>query len=323
VADLLEVQDLTIDRESNRGVAPVLRNVSLRVGPGESLAILGESGCGKSILTRAMLGILPPGMRQTGGAVRFRGRDLRDLLPRQRRALRGAGIGLVFQEPSAALDPVWTIGRHLDEAIRFHAAMPAREARAATLRLLAEVGMPEPERIVREYAHRLSGGMQQRAMLAIALAGEPALLVADEPTASLDRPGERKILDLIDGLRRARGLALILVTHDLRVAADRCDRVAVLYAGRLVEEAHSGDFFSEPLHPYSRALSECAPSLAQATGPEGRFPVIAGSVPAPEDRPEAGCVFAPRCSRVFPRCLEAEPPPLSIRGRSVRCYLYE
>jgi oligopeptide/dipeptide ABC transporter ATP-binding protein len=327
VSLILSVEDLTVDVGPRERGTRALDAVSFTLAPGESLALIGESGCGKTLAARAVLRLLPPGARIAGGKISFRGLDLRLLPEEAMSGIRGGVVGYVFQEPAAALDPVMTAGRQVAEAVRFHRPMSARAARARAEELLKEVGLPDPRRIFGEYPHRLSGGMLQRVMVAIALAGDPLALFADEPTASLDAVAREQILDLLDRLRRERSLGLLLVTHDLSLAAARCDRVCVLYAGRVVEEGPSAPFFAAPLHPYSRALLACVPQLpVPGRAAPARFPAIRGQVPPPGARPEGECLFAPRCPEVFDECRRAEPPiyPLSQPGglAGVRCFLY-
>ena len=324
---ILSVEHLTVDVDLHGRRARALEDVSFTLDPGEALALIGESGCGKTLAARAVIRLLSPGARIVGGRISFRGMDLR-LLPEEAMGeIRGGVVGYVFQEPAAALDPVLTVGRQIAEAVRLHRPLGARAARARAGELLEEVGMPDPGRILGEYPHRLSGGMLQRAMIAIALAGDPLVIFADEPTASLDAVAREQILDLLDRLRRQRSLGLLLVTHDLSLAAARCDRVCVLYAGRVVEEGPAAPFFAAPRHPYSRALLACVPRLP-APGEEapGRFAAIPGQVPPPGARPDGECLFAPRCPDSFDECRRAEPPiyPGEASGGrvGVRCFLH-
>ena len=301
---------------------PAVDGISLTIERGETLAVVGESGCGKTMLGRALLDLLPEGARRSG-SVHFEGQDLSAISDAGWSDIRGRRIALVFQEPGAALDPVRTIGAQIDEALRRHgrAGSDARRSRAASL--LAEVSFHDPDRGLSEYAHRLSGGQRQRAFLAIALAGDPALLVADEPTASLDATVAAEVLDLLDRLRRERGLSLLLITHDLASAARRADRVLVLYAGRVVEEGPARSVLFEPRHPYTRALLACVPRLSDAALPRRRLPAIPGSVPDLAFRPRGVCAFVPRCPDRFAPCDLAEPLLYPAGSSLARCFLFE
>jgi oligopeptide/dipeptide ABC transporter ATP-binding protein len=233
--------------------------------------------------------------------------------------VRGGRIGVVFQDPASALDPVQTVGSALREAMRFHGKLSARELRARSVQLLDEVSLPDPERALAEYPHRLSGGMRQRVMIAIALAAGPELLLADEPTASLDRPLEGSILDLLDRLREERGLSVLLITHDLLAAGRRCDRIAIMYAGKIVEQGPAKSVLESPSHPYTRALRACLDG--RSSGRPGALPVISGQAPRPRPRAGRACSFAPRCPDVFDPCSREDPPAFSAGEARVRCFL--
>lgn len=301
---------------------PAVDGVSFDLAAGESLAVVGESGCGKTLLGRALLDLLPEGARRQGRIV-FRGTELPAGDETVWMRVRGREIGMVFQEPAAALDPVRTIGSQIAEALRA-AGRPRREIRSRSRELLAEVAFPDPDRGLAEYPHRLSGGLRQRAFLAIALAGEPSLLVADEPTASLDATVAAEVLDLIDRLRRERGLAVLLITHDLASAFSRADRALVLYAGRIVEQGPARLVFGAPRHPYTRALVASVPRLSETRRRGALFPAIPGAVPGLADRSRGCCAFAPRCPDRFEPCLTAEPEllPLEPAGSAARCFLF-
>jgi oligopeptide/dipeptide ABC transporter ATP-binding protein len=251
------------------------------------------------------LRLLPPPLRIAGGHVWLDGQDLLALPERSMRAVRGGRIAMVFQEPLSALHPVFTVGSQIMEAMRAHRRTTRREARDEALRLLEQVAMPDPVLRLSRYPHQLSGGQRQRAMLAIALAGAPDLLIADEPTTALDVTVQAQILELLQRLREELGLSVLLITHDLSVVAETCDRVCVLYAGRLVEEAAVERLFSAPAHPYTRGLLRALPRLG-APAPRGAVPTIPGRIPDPGDRP-SGCVFHPRCCEALPRCASEEP----------------
>jgi oligopeptide/dipeptide ABC transporter ATP-binding protein len=321
---ILSVQDLTVGLDGPGGCWPVLDGISLELANGEARALVGESGGGKSMMARAILRLLPVSARVLSGEVILAGSEILGLPETEMRALRGGVVGYVFQEPLSALDPVRTIGSQVVEAVRFHAPMTSKQATSRAVDLLGEAGIPQPAQRFVEYPHALSGGMRQRVMIAAALAGDPQILIADEPTASLDPPLEAQILDLLDRLRRDRGLSLLLITHDLRLASARCDRISVLYAGRIVEETTAEEFLRYPRHPYSAALAACE---GNSHGIEGqargeRLPAIPGRPPALSERSAPRCAFAPRCPRVFDRC-DVETPPLYAIGESrARCFLF-
>ncbi len=319
---ILSVRDLTVELPIGGQWRPAVDGVSFDLREGESLAVVGETGCGKTLLGRALINLAPEGAR-VSGAVVYRGRDLLRLAEAEWESVRGGEIAFVFQEPSAALDPVQRIGAQIHEAIRPRRANGSREAREIARGLLAEVSFPDPDRGLDEYPHRLSGGLKQRALLAIALAGNPAILVADEPTTALDATVSAEVLELLDRLRRDRGLSLLLITHDLGSVARHSDRTLVLYAGRVAEEAATADLFRSPRHPYTRGLLECLPRLG-STGPPGtrRFRAIPGAVPDLAFRPAGLCSFAPRCPERFAPCELSEPALYAVGGGTARCFLY-
>jgi peptide/nickel transport system permease protein len=293
------------------GGVRLLTGISLTVRAGEAVGIVGESGCGKTVTARAVLGLLPSGGRVSSGSVRFAGQELTTLTEKQLNRVRGAGIALVSQDAVSSLDPTYTIGSQLCEVIRHHTGASRRAARERAVDLLATVRLPEPETILRLHPHQLSGGMAQRAGIAIALAASPRLLIADEPTTALDVTVQQEVLELLGDLRRRLGMALVLVTHDWGVLAEVCDRAVVMYAGEIVEEATIDRLCLTPRHPYSAALLAANPQLASPGRP---LPVIPGRVPAPTAWP-AGCRFAPRCSRATTECT-AHPVQLEA---GVRC----
>lgn len=321
---LLEVEELrTVVRAASGEVAAV-DGVSFCVAEGEALGLVGESGCGKTLTALSLVGLLPPGARVLpGSSVRFRGEEFVGAGPERLRRLRGAEIAVIFQEPGMALNPVSSVGRQVAEGLRHHRGLDRRAARARAAELLGEVGIPDPENRARSYPHELSGGMRQRVLIAMALACGPRLLVADEPTTALDATVRAQILDLLDRLRRERGLALLLITHDLASVAEVCDRVAVMYAGHLVETGEVADLFAAPAHPYTRGLLD---SLPRVDAPGGRLRPIPGTVPAPGKRSLA-CRFADRCPRAWDRCRREAPPLLAVgaggSGWRSRCWLVE
>lgn len=308
---LLAVEDL----EVAFGAARAVRGVSFTLARGETLALAGESGCGKSLTIRALLGLLPPGAR-AAGRVTWEGTELLTLPERERRAFRGRRLGLVPQEPAAALNPVLGVGEQVAEALRWHRGLGRHAARAEAVRLLAEVRLPDAAARAADPPHRLSGGMRQRVLLAAALACEPECLLADEPTASLDVTVQAQILDLLRGLVRARGMSLLFITHDLALAPGLTERIAIMYAGRLVEEGPTVALLAAPAHPYTRALTASLPERWPARGP---LPELRGAPPAPgEDGP--GCPFAPRCPQARAACLGAVPPLATVGpGRRSAC----
>jgi peptide/nickel transport system ATP-binding protein len=308
---LLEVSNLNIffPRDDAPAVTPV-DDVSFTVSPGEMVALVGESGCGKTLTGLALPRLLPRGAELGARtSIRFRSAELTTLSESEMRAYRGRRIAMVFQDPMTSLNPVMRVGAQIAEAIHAHRKVSRRDARARVLALLVEVGIADPESRIDAYPHQLSGGMRQRILIAMALASEPDLLVADEPTTALDVTIQAQILELLDHLRTARGLAVLLITHDLGIVAGRADRVLVMYAGRIVESARTTQLFAHPAHPYTRGLFASIPRLNATTT---RLTPIAGSVPRPGEWP-GGCRFNPRCPLVFARCRN-ERPPLEPKG---------
>jgi peptide/nickel transport system permease protein len=304
-AELLEIRDLTIEIAAPSGPIRPVRNASLAIAPGETLAVVGESGSGKSLTGLAAIGLLPDIARVAEGSIGLAGQDVRRATPNRLRRLRGSAVGMVFQDALGSLNPVHTIGVQIGEAIAAHRSLPHAEARREAVRLLEEVGIADPQRRIHAYPHELSGGMRQRAMIAMAIANNPRLLIADEPTTALDVTIQAQVLDLLARLRRNRGMALLFITHNLPVVAEIADRVAVMYAGAIVEEGPAAGVLAHPLHPYTRALLASVPAL------DGRLPEpIPGTVPMPGALPP-GCLFAPRCGHAEPEC-DAGPPALVV-----------
>ncbi len=320
---LLSVRNLKVELPLEGEWRPAVNGVSFDLAGGESLAVVGETGCGKTLLARALVRLAPETAR-VSGVVRCRGRELASLTEEQWNGVRGGEIALVFQEPAAALDPVQRIGAQIQEAVRRHRRVSRRRARGIARELLAEVSFPDPDRGLLEYPHRLSGGLKQRAFLAIALAARPAILIADEPTTALDATVSAEVMELLDRLRRERGLSLLLITHDLGSVARHSDRTLVLYAGRVVEEAPTAELFRNPRHPYTRGLLECMPRIgAPEAGGRTRYRAIPGTVPDLAFRPDGVCAFAPRCPERFAPC-ERSLPDLYAAGEGLaRCFLYE
>jgi len=317
--ELLQVDHLTTVFYLPSGPAAAVDDVSFVVSEGETLCLVGESGSGKSVTAFSILRLIEPPGRIAGGRILFKGRDLLTLSEREMREVRGAQIGLVFQEPMTALNPVFTVGDQIAETLVVHGRAGRREARGRAVALLDAVRVPDPARRVDDYPHQLSGGLRQRALIAMALACRPALLIADEPTTALDVTIQAQILDLLRDMKRQFGLSLLLITHDLGVVAETADRVAVMYAGRIVEEAPVGELFRDPKHPYTRALMASIPGGM----PGSRLQAIQGTVPALGNVPP-GCAFTPRCPQRLQHCDQRVPGITDLGGgRTVRCYLYE
>ena len=309
---LLEVRNLSVAFGSFR----VVEGVDLLVAPGEVLCVVGESGSGKSVSMLAVMGLLPRTGRVAADRVAFRGGDLLHATPRVRRRLTGRDMAMVFQEPTTSLNPCYPIGWQIAEAMRAHHAAPRAEIRGRVVALLGQVGVPAPEQRMRAFPHQLSGGLNQRAMIAMAIACNPALLIADEPTTALDVTVQKGVLDLLVGLQRERGKGLVLITHDMGVVAETAQRVQVMYAGQVMEEQQAAPLFAHPRHPYTAALLDALPERAEG---KPRLPTIPGVVPGADDRP-TGCLFAPRCRFRTPQC-DAERPALRlVSGARVRCH---
>ena len=316
-APLFSVENLSVSFATDSGPLLALDDVSLSIHPGETLAVVGESGSGKSVLSLAIMGLLPPTATVKAGHLRYDGRDLAGLDKTARRGLRGKDMAMIFQEPSTALNPVERIGDQLVEAILLHDAMPKAKAKARAVEALAATGIPSPEVRARAFPHELSGGMRQRALIAMALIHRPRLLIADEPTTALDVTVQAQILDLIRDLGRETGTATIFITHDMGVVAEMADRVAVLYAGRMVETARASDLFTSPEHPYTLGLLGSMPQLNQRGEP--MLP-ISGTVPDLRRMP-SGCHFHPRCPFAQERCVEERPGLRKLdRGRRSACH---
>jgi oligopeptide/dipeptide ABC transporter ATP-binding protein len=316
---LLSVRDLRTWFDTDQGVARAVDGVTFDVGAGETVGIVGESGCGKTVTSLSVLGLLPipPARVLPGSSIRFRGEELVGASARKLRSLRGNDISMIFQEPMSSLNPVYSIGDQITEVLRLHKGLGRRAAKTEAVRLLDEVGIEGAERRVDEYPHELSGGMRQRVMIAMALSCSPELLIADEPTTALDVTIQAQILELIASLRRTRGMAVLLITHDLGVVAEVCDRVVVMYAGQVVERGTVEEIFGDPRHPYTRGLLDSLPSVDE---PGRRLRPIPGTVPAPTDWPD-GCRFRDRCPLAEERCREAQPlVELGREDRGARCW---
>ncbi|MBW0004814.1 MAG: ABC transporter ATP-binding protein [Hyphomicrobiales bacterium] len=304
---LLEVENLQTHFRTPDGVNRAVDGVSFHVNDAETLAVVGESGCGKSVTANSILRLIPEPPGKVAGSIKFEGRELLSLPERTMRAIRGNDIGMIFQEPMTSLNPVLTVARQLGETLRLHEGLDRKAAEARAVEMLDLVGIPEPRRRVRNYPHQLSGGMRQRVMIAIALACNPKLLIADEPTTALDVTIQAQILELIGDLKRRTRTAIILITHDLGVVAEFAQRVMVMYAGRKVEEASVVDLFRAPRHPYTQGLIGAVPKLGSSLeGEATRLSEIPGIVPSLKQRIQ-GCVFAGRCPRATQICREVAP----------------
>jgi oligopeptide/dipeptide ABC transporter ATP-binding protein len=306
MADLLQVRDLQTSFFTPEGEVRAIDGVSFEIGEGKTLGLVGESGCGKSVTSLSIMRLVqsPPG-RIVGGEILFRGRDLLKLNNEEMRKIRGNEISMIFQEPMTSLNPVFTVGNQIGEAIRLHQGLNKRETRKKTIEMLRLVKIADPETRVDAYPHQLSGGMRQRVMIAMALSCNPSLLIADEPTTALDVTIQAQILELMKELQQKLGMALLLITHDLGVVAEQADDVAIMYAGKIVERADTRSIFNHPLHPYTVGLLNSLPGAGELK--KKRLEAIAGVVPSPLHLP-SGCRFRDRCPRAAQPCAEHEPP---------------
>ena len=319
---LLSVEAVSVDLPTRRGALRAVESVDLTLLPGRTLGIVGESGSGKTMLSRAILGLLPRHAR-LDGRVRFDGVDLTRLEPAALRRLRGRSLAVVFQDPMTSLNPVLTIGLQIMETLREHLGMTGAAARKRAAELLAAVGIAEPEQRLRQYPHQLSGGMCQRAVIAMALSCEPKLLIADEPTTALDVTIQAQILELLNELKAKLGMAILLITHDMGVIAETAQRVIVMYGAQVVEEAPVGELFKEPLHPYTQGLLRSIPRIDLAATKKQKLEAIPGTVPTLRGDIKPGCRFAPRCALAKPMHFDNTPPLKEVRpGHKVACFLY-
>ncbi len=315
---LLQIEDLRIYFKMEAGIAKAVDGVTYAIEAGKTLAVVGESGCGKSVTAMSILGLIPcpPGVR-AGGRILFEGTDLMTLPEAELRKIRGNRIGMIFQEPMTSLNPVYTVGEQIGEAVRLHLGMSRKDARDRAIEMLSLVKVPSPEKRVDDYPHQLSGGMRQRVMIAMALSCSPRLLIADEPTTALDVTIQAEILNLMRQLQERTGTAILFITHDLGLVAEMADHVAVMYAGKVVEYAPTEALFDDPRHPYTRGLFQSRP-VAHAR--RERLAVIPGVVPSPLNFP-SGCRFRNRCPLAFDRCAEREPEVSSAGARHlVSCH---
>ena len=316
-AALLEVRHLRVEFPTRRGTLLALDDISFDIAAGEILGVVGESGAGKSLTGAAIIGLLEPPGRIAGGEILLEGRRIDNLPYEQLRAIRGRQIGAIFQDPLTSLNPLYTIGRQLIETIRTHLPVGEEEARQRAIRLLQETGIPAAEARIDQYPHQFSGGMRQRVVIALALAAEPKLIVADEPTTALDVSIQAQIISLLKRLCKEHGAAVMLVTHDMGVIAETCDRVAVLYAGRVAEIGPVHDVIHQPRHPYTRGLMGSIPAMDED---RERLLQIDGSMPRLNAIP-AGCAFNPRCDRVFDRCRHDRPDLMPAGATRAACWL--
>ncbi len=317
VAPLLQVEDVVVEFPTRRGVLRALDHVSFQIQPGEVLGIVGESGAGKSVTGSAIIGLIDPPGRLAGGRVFLDGDRIDGLDDNAMRDVRGKRIGMVFQDPLTSLNPLYTVGRQLIETIQTHTDLDAAEARERAIELLKAVGIPAPERRIDDHPHRFSGGMRQRVVIALALCAEPSLVIADEPTTALDVSIQAQIITVLKRLCQQRSAAIMLITHDMGVIAETADRVAVMYAGKIVETGPVADIIHSPSHPYTRGLMACIPQLGAG---HTRLAQIDGAMPRLTDR-IGGCAFHPRCPHATARCREETPPLIDRAGHEAACWL--
>ncbi len=324
VERLLEVKGLKTYFFTDEGVVRAVDGIDFYINKGETLGIVGESGCGKSVTALSIMRLIaqPPG-RIVEGTIHYNGRNLIDLSPSEMRKIRGKEISMIFQEPMTSLNPVFTVGEQIAEAIRLHERLGRRDAMDKTVEMLKLVHIPNAERRVKEYPHQLSGGMRQRVMIAMALSCNPKLLIADEPTTALDVTIQAQILELLNELKSKLNMAVMLITHDMGVIAETAQRVVVMYAAQVVEEAAVGELFKEPLHPYTQGLLRSIPRIDLAATQRTRLETIPGTVPTLRGEITPSCRFAPRCQFAKPTHFENTPPLKEVRsGHKVACFLY-
>ena len=324
MSHLLEVKNLQTQFPTRSGLVRAVDGVSFSIEKGELLGLVGESGCGKSITALSVMRLISPPGKIVGGEVTFEGEDLLAASNERMREIRGDDIAMIFQDPMTSLNPVFKVGEQIAEALRLHRGLSRRDARQAAITAMQEVAIPDPSRRVNDYPHQLSGGMRQRVMIAMALACDPKLLIADEPTTALDVTIQAQILELLSELRRTRDLAVLLISHDLGVIAEVADRLAVMYTGRIVEESPVDELFANPKHPYTEGLLRSVPRLTLSeVGRAKRLETIEGVVPSPTALP-VGCHFAPRCEHRMQRCEEQTIPLYELAsGVKVRCVLFD
>jgi len=324
MSHLLEIKNLKTHFPTREGVVRAVNDVSFHIDEGELLGLVGESGCGKSITALSVMRLISPPGEIVQGSIKFNGRELIEASEREMRELRGNDIAMIFQDPMTSLNPVYTVGEQIAEALRLHRNLSRNDAWDAAIQSMKEVAIPSPSRRIKDYPHQLSGGMRQRVMIAMALACEPELLIADEPTTALDVTIQAQILELLNELRQTRKLAVLLITHDLGVVAETADRVCVMYTGKIVEEAGVEEIFANPKHPYTQGLLESVPKLTEdEIGKGRRLSTIEGVVPSPTELPD-GCHFAPRCAFKKDVCRQGDIPLYDIgEALKVRCVLFD
>ncbi len=317
---VLELNDLQTHFFTDDGVIPAVDGISLKIHKSEVVGIVGESGSGKSITALSIIQLVPsPTGKIVGGKINFKGENLINASKRRMRSIRGNEIAMIFQEPMTSLDPLFTIGDQLGESIRLHQKMSKKEARKKSIELLNLVGIPRADAVIDEYPHQLSGGMRQRVMIAMAMSCDPEILIADEPTTALDVTIQAQILDLMRHLNKEKGMAILLITHDLGVVAEMCDRVVVMYSGQVVEEGETRAILKDPKHPYTKGLIRSLPNIRRKVQ---KLYSIPGTVPRPK-LGRVGCRFAPRCEYAFDRCFQEDPELYTLEnGRSSRCFLH-
>ena len=316
---LLQVEDLSVEFRTAEGVVHAVNHLSYSLREGEALGIVGESGSGKSVSSLASMRLIPnPPGKIVNGRILYEGRDLVACTEKEMEKIRGNDISMIFQEPMTSLNPILTCGSQIAEVLKLHKGMKKKEAWSGAIAMMKAVGIANPELRAKQYPHQMSGGMRQRVMIAMALAGRPRILIADEPTTALDVTIQAQILDLIRKLNREFDTAVLMITHDLGVVNELCDRVIVMYTGRIMEEASTDDLFREPLHPYTIGLLNSIPKIEKE---KKALPTIPGMVPNPTEEIK-GCSFCPRCDRAMKICGEEEPPVVEMKGRRVRCWRY-
>lgn len=314
---ILEVEQLRTRFRTDNGVVSVVDGVDFSIRAGETLGVVGESGCGKSVTSLSIMRLLPPN-GSSGGSIRFNGKNVLELSEKEMQTVRGNEIAMIFQEPMTSLNPLHTVGKQIEEAVMLHTKVSRAQAKERAIAMLKAVGMPRAEEIYGEFPHQLSGGMRQRVMIAMAMSCDPKLIIADEPTTALDVTIQAQILDLMRNLKEKTGTSIMLITHDLGVVAEMCDRVIVMYAGQVVEETDVETLFEDPKHPYTIGLMNSIPDLENE---REYLETIPGSVPLAHQMP-TGCRFAPRCSKAMPICEEKAPELLQLEGHKCRCWLY-
>ena len=316
---VLSVQNLRVEFTTRRGVLRAIDGISFDIAKGEVLGVVGESGAGKSVTGNAVIGLIDAPGRIAGGEIRLSGRRIDNLPAEEMRKIRGKRIGMIFQDPLTSLNPLYKIGEQIIETIRTHSSLSESAARKRAIELLAEVGIPAPDKRIDSYPHEFSGGMRQRVVIALAICADPELIIADEPTTALDVSVQAQIISLIRRLGRDHGTAVMLVTHDMGVIAETCDRVAVMYSGRIAEIGPVQDVIRNPLHPYAKGLMGAIPTLAIEAD---RLVQIPGSMPRLSAIPP-GCAFNPRCASAFDRCRTERPEPIACGEQRVACHLYD